>query len=493
MKQRSLMNRIFTCALMLAAGMLILLRPSGAWAKTPEEPIDIVLVVETIHAEDGSLYGEDLNYREGNHEYRGEGATLSISNYEAQAMPGETVQVTLRVRNGYTLQKLVWGSGDDIARGAGTDIMDQKKFVMWDQDEKVWIKAVVRDRLPTEPRKITVVCSTFDANGVHLEEEGGIAEADKQEAVVGEEVHITATPAKGFVLQRILWGTGAEIGENITKTGTFKMWDDYADVVVDVLFEKDKGDARDLSSAAVTGIVDKVYTGKEITQNPVVTLDGTKLKKDTDYTISYSNNIYAGTARMLILGKGGYVGKIQKTFKIKPASIKKATVTGLSSSAWTGKAIRKKLVIQLANQTLNPITDYSLSYSNNKNVGRAEILITGTGNYTGKLKKYFKILPQGTVITSIKGRVKQLTVQWKQQSRKMSETRITGYQLSCSREKDFSKDVKTVRIKGYKPTSLTMKTLKNQVYYFRIRTYKTVDGVNYYSAWSGLKKKELKK
>ena len=72
MKQRSLMKRwrIYACALMLLTGLLILLRPSGAWAEIPEEPIDIVLVVDTIHAEDGSLYEGDSDYIEGNQEYR---------------------------------------------------------------------------------------------------------------------------------------------------------------------------------------------------------------------------------------------------------------------------------------------------------------------------------------------------------------------------------------------------------------------------------------
>ena len=486
--------KLFAYTLMLLLGVWILLQPSSARATILEEPNDIILVVEALHSKDGSLYEQDTDYEEGDTEFWGHGAILSIDLDDAKAMPGETIKVDVRLWNGFFLQKLVCGTEEQVARAAGTDITEQKEFVMWDRDETLWVKAVVRDRLATEPRKINVVCSSFDANGIYIEEEGGTAKADKTEAVPGEEVHITATPAEGFFVQGIEWGSGTTMGKDITKTGTFKMWDETGDVVVDVCFQKDKGDAKDLSGATVTGIVDKEYTGKEITQKPVVTLDGTKLKKDTDYTIEYNENVEVGTAYMLILGKGGYVGRIQKTFKIKRAAIAKATVSGLSPVTWTGRAIKLKPTLRIGKTILTPGEDYSLTYSNNKNVGLASILITGQGNYTGKIAKTFKILPEGTVITKVKNGIKQITIEWKQQPKKMSVTKITGYQLSYSPKKDFSSGVKTVRIKGYKPTSVTIPKVRILTpYYYRIRTYKAVDGVNYYSEWSTLKKKTLKK
>ena len=36
-------------------------------------------------------------------------------------------------------------------------------------------------------------------------------------------------------------------------------------------------------------------------------------------------------------------------------------------------------------------TDYKLSYKNNTNAGKATVTITGTGDYTGSVKKTFKI------------------------------------------------------------------------------------------------------
>ena len=66
----------------------------------------------------------------------------------------------------------------------------------------------------------------------------------------------------------------------------------------------------------------KEYTGKEIVQDGsvVVTamIDGkeTELTQDQDYTVSYQDNIHAGTATMIIEGMGDYTGRIEKTFEI---------------------------------------------------------------------------------------------------------------------------------------------------------------------------------
>ena len=77
-----------------------------------------------------------------------------------------------------------------------------------------------------------------------------------------------------------------------------------------------------ISSATVTGIVDATYTGSAITQpNLKVTLGGglVTLTEGTDYTVSYSNNVNAGTATITITGIGNYKDSITKTFTIKAA------------------------------------------------------------------------------------------------------------------------------------------------------------------------------
>ena len=76
---------------------------------------------------------------------------------------------------------------------------------------------------------------------------------------------------------------------------------------------------NNFKKATISGISNKSYTGKNITQSITVKYNGKTLKNGTDYTVSYSNNKSIGTATVKIAGKGSYTGTITKTFKINPA------------------------------------------------------------------------------------------------------------------------------------------------------------------------------
>ena len=80
-----------------------------------------------------------------------------------------------------------------------------------------------------------------------------------------------------------------------------------------------KINAKNLSgNVTVSDVEDKTYTGSAITPEVEVkdTARNTVLTKNTDYTISYKNNVNAGTATITITGKGNYTGTVEKTFKI---------------------------------------------------------------------------------------------------------------------------------------------------------------------------------
>ncbi len=73
-----------------------------------------------------------------------------------------------------------------------------------------------------------------------------------------------------------------------------------------------------LSKATVSGIEDKDYTGSPITQNPVVTYNGTTLKENYHYTVRYENNTNGGTATIYFdsIHENDVSGSLNKTFKI---------------------------------------------------------------------------------------------------------------------------------------------------------------------------------
>ena len=118
--------------------------------------------------------------------------------------------------------------------------------------------------------------------------------------------------------------------------------------------------AVNLSGAAVsfTKIKGKMtYTGKKLRPAVKVVLKGKTLVKDTDYTVKYKNNIKAGTASVIISGKGGYIGSAKKNFKIlkakntiklkskkktlKYSKVKKKSVSFAIKASVKGKAKKK--------------------------------------------------------------------------------------------------------------------------------------------------------
>lgn len=91
---------------------------------------------------------------------------------------------------------------------------------------------------------------------------------------------------------------------------------------------------KDLSKCTATlNTTSYVYDGKAKT--PSVTVkDGQKtLTNGTDYTVSYSSNVNAGTATVTITGKGSYKNTKVLTFKIEPGSDNASKQTQAASSS----------------------------------------------------------------------------------------------------------------------------------------------------------------
>ncbi len=136
------------------------------------------------------------------------------------------------------------------------------------------------------------------------------------------------------------------------------------------------------------------YTYDGVAKQPgvtSVTLAGKTLAKGTDYAVSYSNNVNAGTATVTVTGKGNYTGTAKATFTINRASLTAASVTVLPKSyTYDGKAKEPAVTVTLAGKTV-PSAGYDVKYSNNKEVGTATATVTGKGNYTGAASATFSI------------------------------------------------------------------------------------------------------
>lgn len=113
------------------------------------------------------------------------------------------------------------------------------------------------------------------------------------------------------------------------------------------------------------------YTGKEI--RPVVTVStvsGTKLKKGTNYIVSYKNNVDCGTATITVTGTGKYKGEQIYTFQIRPAKLKNVKATKISGNmstvTWTGDKAAEKYSVGYYYSTIGYTTKTSYTLKNLK-------------------------------------------------------------------------------------------------------------------------------
>ena len=245
----------------------------------------------------------------------------------------------------------------------------------------------------------------------------------------------------------------------------------------------------DLADTEIAELRSYTYSGTARKPAVTITKDGAALVKGTDFTVSYKNNINAGTAQAVIKGKGNYSGTVTKTFKINAKKVTPKVTLKAAAYVFNGKVKTPSVTVKAGTVTLVKGTDYTVTYaSGRKNVGTYKVTVKLKGNYSGSKAVSFKINPKGTTLSTVTAASKGFTAKWNKQTAKMASSVITGYQIQYSRSSTFATGNKTVTVKGYKNISKKITGLKaGKKYYVRIRTYKTVSGKPYYSAWSAKK------
>ena len=144
------------------------------------------------------------------------------------------------------------------------------------------------------------------------------------------------------------------------------------------------------------------YTGEALEPEVIVKNGRTELGRD-DYEVTYLNNVEVGKATIRVRGLHDYKGVKEASFQITGIPMNKVIVEGMKDKVYTAgiqeytqtgcqltyryKDAQKKV----QTRTLTENTDYTVSYRSNTKAGKAEILFTGKGAYTGVLKKSFTI------------------------------------------------------------------------------------------------------
>ena len=224
-----------------------------------------------------------------------------------------------------------------------------------------------------------------------------------------------------------------------------------------------------------------VYDGTYKKPAATVTFGGKVLQEGKDYTISYRNNLNVGVTTVIATGMGDYTGYTSKNFTITKRAMAGGTVSVASSVSFTGSNITPSVTVKVAGRTLTSGTDYTVSYSNNKNVGKATVKITGKGNYSGSLNAKFDIVPAKQQIQKLETKYKGFYIDWAQKGS------ATGYDVEYSVNANMSGAV-SKHLTANKPDTLTVNGLSgDKTYYVRVRSYTNVNGKVYYGAWSDVK------
>ena len=148
-----------------------------------------------------------------------------------------------------------------------------------------------------------------------------------------------------------------------------------------------------ISSAAITYDAGPYgYTGKEWKPEVTVSFNSATLTAGNDYTVSYENNINAGTAKIIITGIGDhFTGLTEKTFTINSAEISGCTFAPIADVTYNTKAHTPEVTVAISGRTLEADKDYTVSYDSNVNAGTATVTVTGKGNFTGSANTTFTI------------------------------------------------------------------------------------------------------
>ncbi len=217
------------------------------------------------------------------------------------------------------------------------------------------------------------------------------------------------------------------------------------------------------------------YTGYPITPELTVTMNCTPLSRGTDYTVTYSNNINVGTATMRVDGMGSFTGSKTINFTIEAKNIGSCQASMVGDKDYDGKTYTPAVSVTdaMTGRTLAAGTDYTVTYSNNKNPGTATITVKALGkNYTGTKVIQFKIKSaavSGLRASKIKNN--RLKLAWSEQDY------ADGYQICNAKNKVVAET---------KKNSYTVKNLKAcTAYRFKVRSYiKNDDGTVSYGDFS---------
>lgn len=158
-------------------------------------------------------------------------------------------------------------------------------------------------------------------------------------------------------------------------------------------------------------------------------------------------------------------------------------VAAIPEQTYTGKKICPKVQIYTDYCQLKEGEDYTLSYRNNQNIGRAEIIISGIGKYEGEQHTTFDIVFSSKCVKMLKAESKKKRALYVTLEKQKGNI---NYELQCAADAHFTKNRMTIRTASNEIQIFGMQSKKNC--YVRARLVQKSGTKQHYSKWSKPKK-----
>ena len=162
-----------------------------------------------------------------------------------------------------------------------------------------------------------------------------------------------------------------------------------------------------ITKAAITSVtLDQTtltFNGLAQTVNVISVKAGALDVPASAYTISGNTQTTVNdyTVRVTAKDDSNFSGYAETQFSIISEDANTFNVSGIDPSyEYTGADIKPTPVVKDGEKVLAENTDYTVSYSGNKNVGQATVTVTGIGNYTGTKVVNFDITAKPLTITA---------------------------------------------------------------------------------------------
>ena len=181
---------------------------------------------------------------------------------------------------------------------------------------------------------------------------------------------------------------------NGTYTVTITGMGNYKDVVTPAPSYTIGGQSLNGAEVILNRLDSYVYDGNEKKPGVSEVKVGSTVIPASNYTVSYADNVNAGTATVTVTGKGNCSGTATATFPITPKTVNSDMITISPTTFNYDGVLHKPTTVTVKDGTRDMVedTDYTLSNPGGTDIGSYGVTITGKGNYTGTASKSFSIV-----------------------------------------------------------------------------------------------------